>query len=202
VSPQTAAFYFDLADPRSYLAAEQVLQTLSGSPEPVRWQPVLAAGLGASGQHRNGVQSGPAEALDLREEIEQSARLLGLQGVVWPVPFPFDSELAMRAATYAKSIGRTVPFAQAAFRQAYAGGRALDQLDNILIAGAACEMHPRAIVAAVEMNSVAEELASTTAQAAAEGVGELPALRIGERLWTGGDALRSAAAHLAERVPR
>ena len=32
----------------------------------------------------------------------------------------------MRAATYAKQIGRTVAFALAAFRQAFAGGRALD----------------------------------------------------------------------------
>ena len=33
--------------------------------------------------------------------------------------------LAMHAATYAKQIGRAVPFALAAFRQAFAGGRAL-----------------------------------------------------------------------------
>ena len=53
------------------------------------------------------------------------ARELGLQALRWPEPFPFDSALAMRAATYAKSIGRAVPFAQAAFRQAFAGGRDL-----------------------------------------------------------------------------
>ncbi len=43
----------------------------------------------------------------------------------WPADFPFDSELAMLVATYAKSIGRVVPFAQAAFRQAFAGGALL-----------------------------------------------------------------------------
>ena len=54
----------------------------------------------------------------------------------------------MRAATYAKQIGRTVAFSLAAFRQAYAGGRSLGDPDNVLIAAAACEMHPRAVLKA------------------------------------------------------
>ena len=74
---------------------------------------------------------------------------------MWPAPFPFDSALAMRVATYAESIGRTVPFAQAAFRQAFAGGNALDDLDYVLISAAACEMHPRAVVQGAELRSVA-----------------------------------------------
>ena len=60
----------------------------------------------------------------------------------------------MRAATYAKSIGRTVPFAQAAFRQAFAGGRSLAEIDNVLIAAAACEMHPAAVLKGAELQSV------------------------------------------------
>ena len=51
---------------------------------------------------------------------------LGLQPLRWPDPFPFDSEQALLAATYAKSIGRVVAFSLAAFRQAFAGGHALD----------------------------------------------------------------------------
>ena len=85
-------------------------------------------------------------------------RELGLQPLRWPEPFPFDSALAMRVATYAKSIGRTVPFAQAAFRQAFAGGRALDDEDSVLIAAAACEMHPAAVLAGAALRSVAEQL--------------------------------------------
>ena len=52
----------------------------------------------------------------------------------------------MRVATYAKSIGRTVPFAQAAFRQAFAGGRTSPTPDYVVIAAAACEMHPEAVL--------------------------------------------------------
>ncbi len=60
----------------------------------------------------------------------------------------------MRVATYAKSIGRTVPFVQAAFRQAFAGGTLLEDLDFVLIAAAACEMHPAAVLKGAELRSV------------------------------------------------
>ena len=69
--------------------------------------------------------------------------------------FPFDSAFAMRAATYAKQIGRAVAFALAAFRQAFAGGRDLWVPDNVLIAAAACEMHPAAVLKGAELRSVA-----------------------------------------------
>ena len=52
----------------------------------------------------------------------------------------------MRVATYARQIGRVVAFAQAAFRQAFAGGRSLADEDSVLIAAAACEMHPAAVL--------------------------------------------------------
>jgi 2-hydroxychromene-2-carboxylate isomerase len=83
--------------------------------------------------------------------------------VRWPVPFPFDSERAMLAATYAKQIGRAVAFSIAAFRQAYAAGRPLDRDENILIAAAACEMHPRAVLKALETRSVREALEEASA---------------------------------------
>ena len=63
---------------------------------------------------------------------------------MWPEPFPSDSEWAMLVATYAKQIGRAVAFSLAAFRQAFAAGRDLSERDNVLIAAAACEMHPLA----------------------------------------------------------
>ena len=51
----------------------------------------------------------------------------------------------MLAATYAKQIGRAVAFSLAAFRQAYAAGRDLGDPDTVMLAAAACEMHPAAV---------------------------------------------------------
>ena len=84
----------------------------------------------------------------------------------------------MLVATYAKAIGRTVPFAQAAFRQAFAGGRSLAEEDSVLIAAAACEMHPAAVLRGAAMRSVEREPRRATADAAARGVRSVPAVLV------------------------
>ncbi len=171
-----AAFYFDLASPLAYLAAERVLHVLPG---PAEWQPVLASELRAPttksvvGEPYEGFRC-EREVDVFREEVARRAGELGLQPLRWPEPFPFDSALAMRAATYAKSIGRAVPFAQAAFRQAFAGGRDLRQIDNVLIAAAACEMHPAAVTRGAELRSVADQLAEATRRAIESNVKACP----------------------------
>jgi len=189
MSAPDAAFYFDLASPLAYLASERVLQAM---PVACEWQPVLARELPEADSFE-GFRCREDEDI-FRLNVERRARALGLQYVRWPEPFPFDSEVAMRAATYAKSIGRAVPFAQAAFRQAFAGGRSLAERDNVLIAAAACEMRPSAVLKAIELGSVAEQLAAATAQAALEGVADVPAVRVGGRIFEGEGALEQAAA--------
>jgi 2-hydroxychromene-2-carboxylate isomerase len=184
-----AAFYFDLASPLAYLAAERVLHVLAG---PAEWQPILAREL--PGADTFEACRCRTEDEVFREEIERSAGEHGLQPLKWPTPFPFDSGLAMRVATYAKSIGRTVPFVQAAFRQAYAGGRSLEDPDFVVIAAAACEMHPAAVLKGAKLRSVREQLSSTTARAADEGVTDVPAVRIGARVFVGAHAVEEAAA--------
>jgi 2-hydroxychromene-2-carboxylate isomerase len=195
MSEPDAAFYFDLASPLAYLAAERVLHTM---PVATEWQPVLAREL-------SGAESFTAfrcrdEQDIFRLEIERRARELGLQELRWPQPFPFDSAFAMRAATYAKSIGRIVAFAQAAFRQAYAGGRPLENTDNVLIAAAACEMHPSAVLKGAELRSVGEQLSAATAAAAALGVSDVPAVRVGDRVFHGERALEQAATYTRDAI--
>ena len=82
----------------------------------------------------------------------------------------------MLAATYAKRIGRAVAFSLAAFRQAFAGGRDLGDSDTVLIAAAACEMHPTAVLKGIELRSTAEALAEATERARLDGVSALPAV--------------------------
>jgi 2-hydroxychromene-2-carboxylate isomerase len=187
-----AAFYFDLASPLAYLAAERILHVLSNPPAPVEWQPVLARDLSA-GETFEAFRC-REEADVFRVDVARRARELGLQPLHWPADFPFDGELAMRAATYAKSIGRTVPFAQAAFRQAFAGGRSLGEVDNVLIAAAACEMHPAAVLKGAGLASVRARLNAATAAAAQAGVSDVPAVRIGTHVFVGEDSVERAAA--------
>jgi 2-hydroxychromene-2-carboxylate isomerase len=157
-------FYYDLGSPQCYLVAETIMAALPVVPE---WEPVLA--------------SGPAEIA--REHIAEQAAELGLQPIRWPTNWPPATEAAMLAATYAKQIGRAVAFSLAAFRQTFAGGRDLSDENTILIAGAACEMHPTALRKGIELRSTHSALTSATRRARDAGVTTLPAIQIGERVY-------------------
>jgi 2-hydroxychromene-2-carboxylate isomerase len=206
MSAPDAAFYFDLASPLAYLAAERVLHVRVGRDSiPIEWQPVLASEL--SNAESFEAYRCRSEQETFRAEIERRAQTQGLQPLRWPNPFPFDSALAMRVATYAKSIGRAVPFAQAAFRQAFAGGHNLAEIDHVLIAAAACEMHPKAVLKGAELTSVHAQLSSATAEAALAGVTDVPAIRIGDtqsgvlgRVFVGERAVEEAAAYMRASV--
>lgn len=191
VPRSTPAFYFDLASPQAYLVAERILHTMPG---PVEWRPVLAREL-------PGLDAGALGAA-VRSQLAERARELSLQPLRWPDPFPFDSSLAMRVATYAKSIGRVVPFAQAAFRQAFAGGHSLADPDFVLIAAAACEMHPAAVLRAAELRTVADQLTATTATASRAGVADVPAIVLDGRVYRGEGALEDAAEELVRSRAR
>ena len=187
-----AAFYFDLRSPEAYFAAERALAVL---PAPCEWQPILASMLPRAETFET--YRCEYEVAALRENTERRAAALALQPFVWPEPFPFDSEFAMLAATFAKRIGKTVAFALAAFRQAFAGGHALSDRDHVLIAAAACEMHPRAILQATATRGLRAELARASVGALELGVSDVPAVRIGERVLVGERALEEAGALLA-----
>jgi 2-hydroxychromene-2-carboxylate isomerase len=176
-------FYYDVGSPWCWLAAERVTHVLGVVPV---WQPVLAAGL-------PGVEHGAA--ID-RPSVENAAAAQGLPPPRWPDAFPFDSELAMLAATFAKQTGRAVAYSLAAMRQAFAGARDLSIADNVMIAAAACELHPRAVLKAVKTASVRDALREATAAAAAAGVRDLPAIVVGGHVSSGPAAPEDAAARL------
>jgi 2-hydroxychromene-2-carboxylate isomerase len=181
-------FYFDLASPEAYLAAERVLQTM---PVAAEWVPVLARDLAAP--ETFDAFRCAEERASVLEGYAATARARGLQPLRWPDPFPFDSELALLAATYAKSIGRVVAFSLAAFRQAYAGGRDLSVPDNVAIAGAACEIHPRALLQGAATRSVTARVHEATETARERGVRTVPAVWVAGEVFHGDDALEHAA---------
>ena len=116
-------------------------------------------------------------------DIERTAAEQGLQPLRWPDPFPFDSHLAMLVATYAKRIGRTVAFALAAFRQAFAGGRALADPDNVVHRGRGVrDASGRGDQGGASCAACASGWSRDRARAIAVGVRDVPAVWDGERV--------------------
>ncbi|MBV8431598.1 MAG: DsbA family protein [Solirubrobacterales bacterium] len=171
-------FYYDLGNPVCYLVAEQIMSALPVIPE---WEPVLASAVTQD------------SALPDLDRLAQQVSQLGLQPLRWPESWPPDTRQAMLAATYAKRIGRAVAFSLAAFRQAFAGGRDLADPDMILIAGAACEMHPSALLKGMATRSVVGALEEAGQRARQAGVLALPAIQIKDQVFAGTDALSAAA---------
>jgi 2-hydroxychromene-2-carboxylate isomerase len=98
----------------------------------------------------------------------------------------------MRAATFAKQTGRSVSFALAAFRQAFAAGRDLTEPENVLIAAAACELHPNAVSKAAATRAVKDALREATERAGDRGVTGVPSIAVGDRVFWGDDRLEEA----------
>jgi 2-hydroxychromene-2-carboxylate isomerase len=172
-------FLYDLASPLCWVAAEDVGGWAV-------WQPVSLLELNPDAHAALGDVD--------RDVIAQRAPM----PLRWPDPYPADSVQAMLAAAFAKKSGRAVAFSLAAFRQAFAAGRDLGVPDNVLIAAAACEMHPSAVLKAGELRSVADRLTAATELARARGVRDVPAIWSPDgEVFHGDDALEQAAARLA-----
>lgn len=161
-------FYYDLGVPSCYLMAERIMSTLPVLPE---WEPVLAQRLG-------GIDPDPDWT-----SIERLAVAQQLQPLRRPAAWPPDTREAMLAATYAKKVGRAVAFSLAAFRQEFAGGQDLGVPDTVLIAAAACEMHPTALVKAVALRSTGDALERAVQRALAADANALPAIQVGSAVF-------------------
>ena len=175
-APEQPVFYYDLGSPQCYLLGETIMSTLPVVPE---WEPVLASQIAGSEP-----QAGPDHS-----EVERLAAALGLQPLRWPSNWPPDTTRAMLAATYAKRVGRGVAFSLAAFRQEFAGGRDIGDENTVLIAGAACEMHPVALGKGIELRSTVEALDAATRRARDAGIRTVPAIQVGDRTYQGPEAI-------------
>ena len=122
-----ATFFFDLADPGTYLAAERVDRALAG----VTWRPASRETL---------LRCTPGFDARVRGDAERRARALRLP-LVWPErqPEPVVGH-AMRAAAFAEEQRRGAPFVLAASRLAFCGGYDLDDPEVLAEAAAAADL--------------------------------------------------------------
>ena len=186
-------FYYDLGSPYAWLAAERIHHVL---PETAVWQPILLGGIWQqSGGQSWGITDKRDEGM---REIERRADEYGLLPVKWPDEWPTNTLKAMRAAVFAQQAGRAVAYSLAAFRQAFAAGRDLADLDNVLIAAAACELHPNAVLKGIELQSTKDRLKQATQDAYDRGVRGVPSVAVGDEVFWGDDRLEEAAAALNE----
>lgn len=189
-----AIFYYDFSSPYSYLAAERIggVFAEAGAEQP-EWIPIsFGHVLKTTGRRPWSFEEDRSADF---AEIQRRADERGLPKVLYPEGWPIESYsiTPTRAATFAKTSGRVVSFSQAAFRQVFAAGRDLSDPDNVLIAAAACELHPKAVLKGIETASVKEALTRATNEAIARGLVGIPTVVVGDQLFWGDDRLEDAA---------
>ncbi len=193
MAERSQVFYYDFNSPYSYLAAERIsgLFAEAGADQP-EWQPIsFGHVLKQSGRRPWSFEEDKKADF---AEIQRRASERGLPEVVYPNGWPIDnySLNPVRAAIYAKESGRVVSFSLAAFRQVFAAGRSLKEVENVLIAAAACELHPTAVLKGIETASVKARLQEATDEAVERGVGGVPTVAVGDELFWGDDRLEDA----------
>jgi 2-hydroxychromene-2-carboxylate isomerase len=189
------AFFFDVSCPMSYLTAERVERTLGA----VEWVAVDGAAL----RRHDG---GPADAecdhaareIALRERAAARAQAMRLP-LVWPDQYPSPARCAQRASAFACEIGAGAAFALAASRLAFCGGFDLDDPETLAEAAAAAGIPLEDCLAAAGETWRDEELEAAAEILRAQGIRELPAIRVGRQWCDGDNALLAAAALLSDR---
>jgi len=174
------AFFFDLACPFSYLAAERVERMLGE----VEWVPTAST-----------ILADPEHIAAERSHADTCAVAVRLP-LVWPDRFPAPTPGALRAAAHAVEIGAGARFALAASRLAFCGGFDLEDPEILAEAAAAAGIGLRECLAAAGDPTRDGELHATARGLLAHGVSRLPALRVGTRRFHGDGALAAAAAFL------
>jgi 2-hydroxychromene-2-carboxylate isomerase len=187
-----AVFYYDFNSPYAYLAAERINAMFDPPPF---WQPIA---LWFVLQHHNRTpwSMNPDTKQPGMREVERRAAERGLPEVRWPEGWPEETYglTSLRAAVFAQQSGRVEAFSLAAFRQMFAAGRSLADDDNVLLAAAACELHPRAVLKGVETRAVKDGLREATDEAIERGVVGVPTVAVNDELYWGDDRLEEAAA--------
>ena len=172
---ERATFYYDFNSPYSYLAAERIsgLFAEAGVEQP-EWQPIsFGHVLKTTGRRPWSFEEDRSADF---AEIQRRADERGLPEVVYPEGWPIEnySLNPVRAAIYAKESGRVVSFSLACFRQVFAAGRDMSDVDNVLVAAAACELHPNAVLKGIETQSVKDKLRAATDEAIERGLRGFP----------------------------
>jgi 2-hydroxychromene-2-carboxylate isomerase len=172
-------FYFDLASPYTYLAAERAERMFAR----LEWLPASSDAL----------QRPTFVGDDERAVVAQRAAVLGLP-LIWPADPARRAIGAMRVASLAAERGLGAAFVLAASRLEFCGGYSIDDPEILAEAAAAAGIGLREMLSAAGDISRDGPIEDAGRQLLAAGADRLPAMRVGRLLFCGEERLSEAVA--------
>lgn len=127
-------FFFDCSSPWTWLAFHNIQPLARELGVDVQWRPVLVGGIFNAvnpGVYEFRERGAPAKKAYQLKDLQDWARLAGLEIVFPPTVFPVNSVKAMRGCILLEPEGKLVPFASAVFEAYWAHDRDISQ-DDVL----------------------------------------------------------------------
>ena len=175
---ERAVFYFDIASPYTYLAAERADRMFSR----LTWLPAAAKGLGS-----------PALTTGERCAIGERADRLGMP-LIWPIAPDRPAVGAMRVASLAQERGRGALFVLASCRLQFCGAYDIEDPEVLAEAAAAAGLDLDDMLSAAMDAGRDVAIERDGGRLLAAGADRLPVLRVGASLFCGEERLVEAAA--------
>jgi 2-hydroxychromene-2-carboxylate isomerase len=175
-------FFFELASPFTYLAAERVDRAFDA----VTWTPACARTLRC---RTLPAADNPVEEIVELAEARAAALSLPLE---WPERWPAATPAAMRVAHHASQEGRGGAFVLAATRLAFAGGFDLDDVEILTEAAAAAGLPLDAALRAARESRRDGAIEAAARRLLGAGADRLPALWVSRGVFWGEDRVGDA----------
>ncbi|RPI13456.1 MAG: 2-hydroxychromene-2-carboxylate isomerase [Lysobacterales bacterium] len=186
-------FFFDCSSPWTWLAFHNLRPMARELGVEVRWRPVLVGGIFNAVNpsvyefRERGV---PAKQTYLQKDLQDWARVAGLEIHFPPPVFPVNSVKAMRGCLHLEPEGRLVPFAEAVFEAYWTRCEDISR-DEVLTA--LCERvgaDPQAFHAGIASPAIKDALKRNTDEVIARGGFGSPTIFVGgDDMYFGNDRL-------------
>ncbi len=144
-------FFYDCSSPWTYLGFDSIEKLSAELEIAVEWRPVLVGAVfnavnpGLYAQRENPV---PAKWSYMQKDLQDWARLQGLDIRFPPSVFPVNSANAMRACIVADRHGLAVPFSRRVFQAYWSEDRDISSSDELRAIAADVGLDPDALLAA------------------------------------------------------
>jgi 2-hydroxychromene-2-carboxylate isomerase len=180
-------FFFDFGSPSTYLAHTQMPVIAQRTGAEVVYRPMLLGGVfKATGNQSPAFVKAKSKWMD--GDLKAFARRYGVPYERNPW-FPINTMMLMRGAIAMERENRLPAYADAIFRAIWVEPQNMNDPQTVGAVLAKAGFEPRQMMAAIEDQSVKDELRKNTEEAVARGVFGAPTFFVGEQMFFGQDRL-------------